>query len=134
MGARDSDDALNQALKVRKYKSLKPIKIKIDDSIASVAAAIASGVTQFVGGVVTGVGTGIAKTSVEAEKQITIIAAQREEAKAMSKAEQIKRRAAAIEHLIKLTSSNNPNIRNPALKELRKRYPEAHGRLALEAV
>lgn len=111
VGARDSDDALNQALKVRKIKK-KPVKVIIDDSIASVASAIASGVTQVVGGVVTGVAKGLSESA-----QV-----------------RIKQQAREIEELVKMTQSPNKYEREMATKKLEKKYPDAYERLAVEQV
>lgn len=115
IAARDSDDALNQALKIRKIKR-KPVSIKVDDSIASVASAIASGVTQVVGGTVTGVARGV-RTTITASQEAGL-----------------KRKAAEIERLIKLTQSKNPHERRLAKERLKKKHPEAYKRLAFKRV
>lgn len=43
IGARDADDALNQALKARKRKNLKPISMHVKDGLGDVLAKVAKG-------------------------------------------------------------------------------------------
>lgn len=50
IAARDSDDALNQALKTRK-SSLKPINITIKDGLGEILAKVATGVGKLRAGV-----------------------------------------------------------------------------------
>ena len=137
LGARDSDDALNQALKIRKRKA-KPVKVEVIDSIADVAASITSGLTQVAGGIKLGIKTGKAKTELAGESAMEDMQRRRTEQtekQAIKQLEHQKRmkeleyKKSEITRLVKDSAKDNEKALT-ARQKLKMKYPEIFKRLA----
>ena len=141
LGARDSDDALNQALKIRKRKA-KPVSVEVIDSIAGVASAIVGGLTQVVGGAVVGLGSGIKQSMIVSKEKAEFARMEKEESDARiesranihkSRLEQLKQDEPQIKTLVKESIDEKADSKS-AKEKLKQKYPEIFKRLAFKRV